>query len=282
MSDKIQKVLDVFQNYKETTNNIIRDYPDLPNNAQFTYKDLKDYEILSLDTSTIKEYLERMEQIRSNRQELLELMYDDLGSLLYVYAIQNEDYELLYELLENDIDMWYSINDYIHTYRPENEKGIYMSFIYVLAQTYVWKQEYNISGGHDIGQKHYEFSGPLVQNISESKLLELIIMILEKYIKNDDLKIVHMQEIIDRVWTENELYYQRYRKDILIELLFKTIEKHTNYVDDSTLFVAKESLKNKLPKDVLNHILPKSIKKGKGKINGKKKSNKTKKKNGKK
>ena len=95
MSDKIQKVLDAFQNYKETTNNIIRDYPDLPNNSQLTYKELKDDEILSLDMLTIKEYLERMEQIRNNQEELLELMYEDLGSLLYVYAIQNEDYELL-------------------------------------------------------------------------------------------------------------------------------------------------------------------------------------------
>lgn len=278
MSDKIQKVLDAFQNYKETTNNIIRDYPDIPNNSQLTYKELKDDEILSLDMPTIKEYLERMEQIRNNQEELLELMYEDLGSLLYVYAVQNEDYELLYELLDNDIDMWYAINDFIHNFRPA-EEGIYMTLIYVLAQTYVWKQDYNISGGQDIALKHYEFSGPLLQNISESKMLELIVMILEKYIKRDEMKIVDMQDIIDRTWTENERYQHRYRKNLLIELLFKSIEKHINYEEDATLFVAKESLKGKLPNDVLNYVLPKSIKKGngKGKRKGKKKTNKTKK-----
>ena len=265
MSENIIKVLNNYQIYKERTAQNTRE-------RDFLYKYLNDHTLDDLDISNVEEYLVRMEKIRNDKQERNEIMKEELGGVLYVYAIQNEDYDLLDELLENNIDLKYAVNQKVHRYRPNISNGVYKSLIYVIAETYILKQEYDQSYGEDLETKHYEFSGPLCNNLNNEKLVELLKILMIKNMKKEQLKLQDVR--ILKLWSADEDETFGYEMKLQNELLYSILKEYKNYVDYAREIVAKKELENKLPKEVINHIIFHKNGKGKGKKSNKKKSKK--------
>lgn len=264
MNNKVEKVLNEYRVYKE---NSVRNTAQ----SEYLYKYLNDPTLNDLDISKVEEYLVRMEQT-SDKQERNKIMNEELGGVLYVYAIQNEDYDLLDELIVNKVDLKYAINEKVHKDRPKVNDGVYKSLIYVVAETYILLQEYNI---HDQDRKHYEFSGPLCNNLDGDKLIELLKMLMMKYMEVKQPKIKDTRILL--LWSPDEDESFGHEMKLQHELMYSILKDYINYKNYATETTARRVLNQQLPKEVLNHVMFPKNGKGKGKKSNKKKSKKSKK-----
>ena len=64
------------------------------------------------DKKNVEEYIRNFLITYKNNKTIHKLLTDKYASCLYVYAIINEDYDLIYKLQNSNIELGYSVNNY--------------------------------------------------------------------------------------------------------------------------------------------------------------------------
>lgn len=255
------KVLKLIEVYKKSIKQI-KDYDD--------YREDEDYNtITTLNLNDVREYVSKVEMElnhfkKQKGKKLIDLVKEKLGSVLYVYALQNNDNTLLFTLLDNNVKLDYAFHKQIFMDEGfkfvERSIPIHKMFIILLCHIYVFKLEKEDKKSDDepdyeMINQYYDVHGPLCHNMDNKKIIKTIVDVLLQYpsgLKNED--VLFFKESMSNDYSKEIMYLMESKIHILNSNIIFEILSTTQKNIESSALVTELKDKGILYQDVVGII----------------------------